>query len=337
MPRSVVQQATPAPPERRVVFLVCPQLVLLDLVGPLDTFHVANGLSQPGEVRYVLEVVTPGPGLQLTAHSGLTIVAHRSASAVRGAVDTLMVPASFSDGQPGESLLRPLRRLAARTRRVASVCGGAFYLAAAGLLDGRRATTHWNACEELAQRYPRVRVEPDALFIKDGKIYTSAGVTAGIDLALALIEEDHGRARALQVARQLVMFIRRPGGQTQFSASLAAQMAEREPLQDLLAWAADHPGSDLSVEALAARAHMSPRNFARVFQRELGKTPARYVERLRIDAARQKLEETGADLERVAVLCGFGSADSMRRSFMRVLKVAPSDYRDRFRRRPAAR
>jgi len=193
------------------------------------------------------------------------------------------------------------------------VCTGAFLLAEAGLLDGRRATTHWGACRQLAERYPRVAVDPDPIFVRDGRIYTSAGVTAGMDLALALVEEDHGREVALAVARELVMFLKRPGGQSQFSVPLMAQAADRQPLRDLQAWIGEHPGADLSVAALARRAAMSARNFARVFTREVGMTPARFVERARVEAARRRLEESSSGVEVIATESGFNSAEIMRR------------------------
>jgi transcriptional regulator GlxA family with amidase domain len=220
--------------------------------------------------------------------------------------------------------------MAPNVRRIGSVCSGAFILAEAGLLDGRRATTHWGWCKELAQRYPRVKVDPDPIFVRDGSIYTSAGVTAGMDLALALVEEDHGRELALRVARQLVLFLRRPGGQSQFSAQLAVQAADREPLRELQAWIADHLNQDLSVEALADRVAMSPRNFARVFSREVGVTPARFVEQARVEAARRRLEESAHGVDAIASQCGFGTAESMRRAFLRRLHVPPSAYRHRF-------
>jgi transcriptional regulator GlxA family with amidase domain len=210
------------------------------------------------------------------------------------------------------------------------VCTGAFVLAAAGLLDGRRATTHWRSCASLARRYPQITVDADPIFVRDGNIYTSAGVTAGMDLALALVEEDHGREVALHVARELVLFLRRPGGQSQFSAQLAVQAADREPLRELQAWIADHLDQDLSIPALAARVAMSERNFARVFTREVGVTPARFVETARIEAARRRLEESSHGVEAVAAQCGFGTAESMRRTFLRRLRVPPSAYRHRF-------
>jgi transcriptional regulator GlxA family with amidase domain len=199
------------------------------------------------------------------------------------------------------------------------------------LLDGRRATTHWEWCATLAKRYPKVAVAADPIFVKDGNVYTSAGVTAGMDLALALVEEDHGRDVALEVARQLVMFLRRPGGQSQFSAQLAVQTADREPLRELQAWITEHPDGDCSVPALARRVAMSPRNFARVFTREVGMTPARFVESVRIEAARRRLEESVHGVESVAASCGFGTAESMRRAFLRTLRVPPAAYRHRFR------
>jgi transcriptional regulator GlxA family with amidase domain len=206
-------------------------------------------------------------------------------------------------------------------------------LAAAGLLDGRRATTHWKWCSRLALAYPQIEVDADSIFVRDGSVYTSAGVTAGMDLALALVEEDFGGAAALWIARHLVLFARRPGGQSQFSVFLDLQATDREPLRDLQTWMAGQLDQNLSVERLAAQVHMSSRNFARVFRQQVGWTPARFVERLRVEAARRRLEESGTGLAQVALECGFGSADSMRRSFLRVLRVAPADYRRRFHHR----
>jgi transcriptional regulator GlxA family with amidase domain len=222
-------------------------------------------------------------------------------------------------------------------RRLASICTGAFFLAEAGLLNGHRATTHWDFCAQLARRYPGVQVEPDTIFIREGSLYTSAGVTAGMDLALALVEEDHGREVALAVARALVMFLHRPGGQAQFSAQLSAQFAEREPLRDLQSYIIDHPRNDLSVEALARRVSMSPRNFARVFTREVGTTPARFVTSVRVETARRLLEETSADHEAICVRSGLGTPESMRRAFVRVMGIPPTQYRERFARRTTSR
>jgi transcriptional regulator GlxA family with amidase domain len=218
---------------------------------------------------------------------------------------------------------------------VASVCSGAFILAAAGLLDGRRATTHWSGCDLLARLFPAVTVERDPIFVRDGNVWTSAGITAGIDLALALVEADHGRELALDVSRWLVMFVQRPGGQSQFSAQLAAQVAERDPLRDLQAWIGEHPDAELTVEALADRVAMSPRHFARVFREEVGETPARYVEAVRVEAARRLLERTGRSVDDVASACGFGTAETLQRAFRRRLGVSPGAYRRHFSRSPS--
>jgi transcriptional regulator GlxA family with amidase domain len=321
---------------RRVVFLAFPSTVLLDLAGPWDVFNGANLLSGPGRRPYSLELVSVTDAVHVETAGGPPLVGGRCARSCRGPIDTLVVPAALArEDVPIDSIDRAaaghLRRLARGSRRVVSVCGGAFLLAAAGLLDGRRVTTHWKYCDELARRYPGLTVEPDQIFVRDGNVYTSAGVTAGMDLALALVEEDLGRAAALAVAQSLVMFVRRPGGQTQFSAALEAQKAERDGIRGVLAWAADHLDQDLTVEAMAGRAHMSARNFSRVFRREVGRSPARHVERLRVDAARQLLEDPTTDHGEVARRCGFGGVNGMRRAFLRVLKVTPSDYRERFR------
>ncbi len=218
---------------------------------------------------------------------------------------------------------------AASARRVASVCTGAFLLAACGLLDGRRATTHWSFCAELAERHPAVHVEPDPIFLNDGPVWTSAGVTAGIDLALALVEQDLGRTVALAVARYLVVFLKRPGGQAQFSAALSLQAAD-ERFGDLHEWMASRLGGDLSLPSLARKAGMSERSFSRRYLEATGTTPARAVERLRVDAARRLLSESRQPVSRIAARCGFGSEETMRRSFLRLLAVAPQNYRTRF-------
>lgn len=318
---------------RRIVFLAFRQVVLLDLIGPWEVFNLANMLTRETALPYQLELIS-GEGVPtIPACGGISMLSHRAATNCVGAIDTLIVPAAdpLQKTSPSEESVTVLRRLAGRSRRLVSICGGAFLLAAAGLLDGKRATTHWLGTKELASDFPKIAVQPDAIFVKDGNVYTSAGVTAGIDLALALVEEDLGRAMALNCARHLVVFMRRPGGQSQFSATLESQQAERDPINDLIVWATEHPSSDLSVESLAGRVHMSLRHFARVFRNEVGQTPAAFVEKMRVEAARRRLEDTEQSLEAIAKHCGFGSADSMRRSFQRVVKVAPSDYRQRFR------
>jgi transcriptional regulator GlxA family with amidase domain len=314
---------------RRIVLVAFDRFQALDLVGPAEVFSMASRLTGGG--AYTTDVVAHEP--EITSSSGLRLRPDRSPAACRGPIDTLVVvggegvPAALA--QP--ALVRWIARTARRCRRVASVCNGAFLLAQAGLLEGRRATTHWAACATLAELHPEIEVEPDAIFIRDGDVYTSAGVTAGMDLSLALIEEDLGRRAALEVARWLVLFLKRPGGQSQFSAQLAAQVADRRPLRELQAWIADNLDADLSVPALAARACMSPRNFARAFRREVGTTPAGYVETARVEAARMALAETREPIDAIARRTGFGTVETMRRAFHRRLGVGPSGYRDRFR------
>jgi transcriptional regulator GlxA family with amidase domain len=223
-----------------------------------------------------------------------------------------------------------LRDHARQAGRVASVCTGAFLLAEAGLLAGRRVTTHWAYCAKLAGKYPDITVDPDPIFIKDGNLSTSAGVTAGIDLALALVEDDLGRDTALAVARQLVVFLRRPGSQSQFSAQLAAQSASRQPLREVQQWIAEHPEEDLSIAALARRASLSERHFARAFAAKVGVPPGRHVDQVRIEAARRRLEDTADGVEETARACGYGTPEAMRRAFLKALGVSPAEYRRRF-------
>lgn len=314
---------------RRIVIVAFPGVQSLDVTGPSEVFSQAERGSEHGE--YAVELVSPDGGA-LRASSGVQLLADRPLQQCRGAIDTLVVAggAGVRDAARDERFEAWLRLAARRSRRVTSVCTGAFLLARAGILDGRRATTHWAACAALGRTYPTVEVDPDPIFVRDGNVYTSAGVTAGIDLALALVEEDLGRAAALEVARNLVLFVRRPGGQAQFSATLAGQAASRPGIRELQAWIADHLDTDLSVPALAERSLMSPRNFARVFSREVGITPAAFVETLRIERARTLLETTDLQVDEVARRCGFGTVETLRRAFGRRVRVSPSDYRDRF-------
>jgi transcriptional regulator GlxA family with amidase domain len=319
---------------RRVLIVAFPDFQLLDVTGPWEVFgRTTRWLAEHGLAGgYALDLVASRGG-HVTSSSGLSLAVTRPLDAARGPLDTLVVAggAGTERALADPELIAFVRGTARRARRTASVCSGAFLLAEAGLLDGRRATTHWGACARLAARYPKVTVDPDPIFVRDGRIWTSAGVTAGMDLALALVEQDHGRDVALGVARELVLFLKRPGGQAQFSAQLRAQLAEREPLRDLQAWMADHPAEDLSVEALAKRVAMSPRHFARVFKQETGATPARAALAARVEAARRRLEDGDDGLEGVAATCGFGSAEVMRRAFLRTLRVGPAVYRRRFR------
>ncbi len=318
---------------RRVVIVIFPGVQPLDVIGPAEVFHTAARIDPPG---YAVEVVAAKPGPVRSSTVGLTV--DRTIAACRGPIDTLVVAGGggVSAAAQDPRLLTWLEQAARRARRVCSVCTGAFLLAEAGLLEGRRATTHWAGCVALARRFPGVAVEPDQIFVRDGEVYTSAGVTAGMDLALALVEDDLGRATALEVARWLVVFVKRPGGQSQFSAQLAAQTAERAPLRELQDWIAGNLGADLSVPALAERAHMSERNFARAFRKELGMTPAAYVETVRVEAARIALESSEAPVEVVASRNGFGTVETMRRAFHRRIGVGPAGYRARFKSPQAA-
>jgi transcriptional regulator GlxA family with amidase domain len=306
----------------------------LDVTGPVEVLTRGGELA---EDPYDVEVVGARPGEVVTS-SGLRWLLARGLGDVRGRIDTLIVAGGegTAAAMADVRLLAAIRRTAARAERVASVCSGAFLLAEAGLLAGRRVTTHWDSCELLARRYPEVEVDPEPIFVRDGRVSTSAGVTAGMDLALAFVEEDHGREVALATARRLVMYVQRPGGQAQFSGVLRAQaVAARGPLLEVQRWVQAHPAADCSVEALAARAAMSPRNFARAFVREAGATPARWVEQVRIEAARLLLETTDVPVEGIAVDSGFRTAETLRRAFLRHLRVAPTDYRKRFRKEPA--
>ena len=318
------------PRPRKILVLAVEGCQSLDVLGPVEVFHHVS-LELPD--TYDVSVVGPGDAEAVTTDSGQRLgVAPLPDPPPRH--DTLLVA-----GGPGaraaitaEALVAWGARASRRARRTVSVCTGAYLLAAAGLLDDRRATTHWAYCDDLASRFARVQVDPDPVFINDGAVWTSAGITAGIDLALALVEEDLGPRAALAAARELVVFLKRPGGQSQFSSALSAQQATRPELRELQAWIAGHLEENLSVPALAERALMSERSFTRAFHREVGQSPAAYVETLRIERARDLLEDGAPSLEAVARASGFASAEVLRRAFHRHLGVSPAEYRDRFQR-----
>jgi transcriptional regulator GlxA family with amidase domain len=318
---------------KKIVMLSLPPAHGVDVMGPLEVFAVANRMleEESGRRGYETELVTDSADLVIPTSCGIGINAHKHYGQVTGKVDTLLIAAGAGTRESGDpALLAWLREMARQTRRVCSVCTGAFLLANAGLLNGRRATTHWRYVESFARQYPDVSWDPNPIWVQDGNIYTSAGVSAGMDLALALIEEDHGNALALAVARRMVIFLRRPGSQAQFSVALAAQATGRKSLQELQVWIAENLAKDLSIEVLAQHAAMSPRNFVRVFARELGNTPARYVEQVRVEAARTQLAATQDSMELIAGRCGFSSAELLRRCFVRHFKIAPSQYRKHF-------
>ena len=318
---------------RRVVLLAYPGFQPLDVVGPSEVFASAALLAPRS---YRVEVVAPDLTPMTSRYGGYAIVPARTTSACRGSIDTLIVVGGRGARAAAEDprLLGWVRAAAGRSRRVASVCTGAFVLAAAGVLDGRRATTHWAACAALAELHPAIDVDPTPIFVRDDHVWTSAGVTAGIDLALALVEDDLGAELAREVARWLVVFLQRPGGQAQFSSHLARSPASRQPLRELQRWIPDHLGEDLRVEILARHVAMSPRNFARAFRREVGLTPAAYIQALRLEAARQQLEQGTEPVDVVARRVGFGTPETMRRAFARHLGIPPADYRSRFKRVP---
>jgi transcriptional regulator GlxA family with amidase domain len=322
------------PKARRIVIAVYEGVSLLDLAGPLEAFRLASGFggSRESRVTYECSVVSIRGGPLKTAN-GVELVTKSVRSLGRDPIDTLIVPGALAvdDVTRDRALVRWVRDRSPSCRRVCSVCIGSFLLAAAGVLDGRRAATHWLHAPLLAERHPRVTVEPDAIFIRDGAVWSSAGSTTGIDLALAMIEQDAGRALAMNVARILVVYLKRAGGQSQYSALLAAQAeSDSESFSELERWIMEHLKSDLSVNALANRAHMSPRNFARVYAAKRGRTPAKTVEAIRVDAARRRLEETDDRIEAIAEGCGFSSEEQMRCAFLRILKIPPRDYRKRF-------
>ncbi|SFG54117.1 transcriptional regulator, AraC family with amidase-like domain [Duganella sp. CF458] len=314
----------------RIALLVFPGVQMLDVAGPMDVFHEAARQSGKKDAyQFDLVALEEGP---VRADNGMLFQPTAAIDTLDRAVDTLLVTGSHQvqDVTSHPRLMHWLQRQAAEVRRLGSVCSGAWLLAHAGLLDGRRVTTHWNISASLARRFEQVQVEHDQIYLRDGNLYTSAGVTAGMDLALALVEEDLGRSVALAVARELVMFIKRPGGQAQFSAHLAAQTAQRNPIRQVQEWVLENLEEDLTVDQLAEQAGMSVRNFSRAFKSDTGETPADFVEAARLDAARRMLEETASPLKRVAARSGFHDQNSLRRAFVRRLGVTPGDYRLRF-------
>lgn len=319
---------------RTIGIVAFPDVEVLDITGPFEVFNFANlALIRRGIARknvYTLKILAESPG-PITTMSGLRIVAEDIYGAPNAEFDTLLIPGgNIENALTNQPLIHWIREMSGQVRRLVSVCTGAFLLAEAGLLDGCKATTHWDFCQQLSKCYPGVKVEPDYIFIKDGHIFTSGGITSGIDLALALLEEDWGRDLALYVARYLVVFLKRPGGQSQFSNYLTTEASHRPDLRNLQAWIMEHIQEDLTVETLAQRMAMSPRNFARLFLTETGTTPAKFVEMARLDRARHLLETSDLSVETVSDKTGFKDSERMRRAFLRQLGVNPQNYRLRF-------
>jgi len=316
---------------RRIVVVVVPPIDELDLVGPIQAFSAANRLF--GKTVYEVEIVTNARELKVQGEGGLlSFAAQGRFQDVKGKVDSLLLVCGLGTRTARDpALFAWLRKMAPAVRRLGAVCVGSFLLAEAGLLNGKRATTHWKFGRELASRYPRLKVEFDPIWVKDGNIYTSAGISAGIDLALGWVEEDCGSRISQEIAREFVLFLRRPSGQTQLSASLSAQASEMKAIHELQMWIAENLRNNLSVQMLASRTAMSVRNFERVFTRELGKTPSQYVLQMRAEAARRQLESTDQGLKQIAAASGFTSADSMRRAFLRSVGTTPHKYRRHLR------
>lgn len=322
----------PLPRTRRVVLVAYDQMNLLDLSGPLQTLSTASlRCSGGGAALYETHVASVDGGPVLTS-CGLPVMTVAVASLTDRAIDTLIVPG----GCKGDEFYAPpllvdwIATQAGQVRRLCSVCTGAFLLAAAGQLDGRKAATHWDWVGRLGARHPSIDIDADKIYVKDGPVWTSAGVTAGIDLTLALIAEDYGQKVAIETARQLVMFVKRSGGQSQFSVSLSAQAKEDNRFTDLHAWMSDHLTGDLRVERLAQQAGMTPRTFARIYADKIGRTPAKTVEAMRLEAACRALEETDLPLKAIAEATGHGEEQNLRRVFARQLGISPVQYRDRF-------
>jgi transcriptional regulator GlxA family with amidase domain len=312
----------------KIVILAPQGVQSLDVVGPAEVFwEAARRLGDPDAYHVQVMGVSDEP---IRGTGALRFLPDRTIHEPDEPIDTLLVAGdpSFQELEP--AVTQWLARRAPETRRYGSICTGVFLLAGAGLLEGKRVTTHWECADKLRQDYPGLNIDPDQIFIREGQLSTAAGVTSGIDLALALVEEDYGRDIALIVARYMVVFLKRPGGQSQFSAHLTAQIADKGPIQSIAEHILTHLRADLSVDTLAGRANMSTRNFSRVFLRDIGVTPADFVEAARLDAARRMLQDSAMALQRIADRCGFADVHGMRRVFQRKLGVGPTDYRATF-------
>jgi transcriptional regulator GlxA family with amidase domain len=310
---------------RKVVIVGPPPVQILDVTGPLEVFSNAPG--------YEIQLANPGLARTLQTNRGVTLADATPTAELLGPIDTLVIAGGpgAESGSYDPNFVAWIAKAGSQARRVASICTGAFLLAEAGLLNGKQAVTHWTFCDRLAREYPKVVVRPEPIFLRDGSIYTSAGITAGIDLSLTLVEEDHGHETALRIARFLVMFLVRPGGQAQYSHMLSHQAISSLPLRELQVWMLQHLREPLTVESLAERIGMSPRHFTRVCLRETGMNPGQFVDRMRVEAAQQIIDNSARGLKEIADSCGFQSADAMRRTFLRVLGVTATEYASRFK------
>lgn len=323
------------PQPHRVVIVAFPGIELLDATGPAEVFSVASRVGGADRTGYLVRIAT-ADGAPVTTSSGVRLMADLAFDDVVGPIDTLLVSGAIELEDGGvepvidHEVTGWLRRAAPRARRIGSICAGAHLLAEAGLLEGRPATTHWLTAGRLAVEHPGVRVDPDPIFIRDGRVWTCAGVTSGMDMALAMVAEDHGQDLALATARMMVMYVKRSGGQSQFSVPLSVQASSDDRIDELRRWIVEHLAEDLSLEALAARTHLSPRHFTRVFRQRTSTTPAAYVEAARLEAARRLLEDSDHSLPQVAAASGLGSVETLHRVFRRRLSTTPAEYRRRF-------
>lgn len=323
---------------KHIVFLVIPEATLLDITGPYEVFSQAmeclRSSNRTSHFTYQLHSLSIDKKKNVRTASGITIRCRETIRTFDQTIDTLIIPgvpnAQIDDYRFPKKVLSWIAEQSLRVRRVCSICTGSFFLAEAGVLVGKNATTHWEKCSALSRNYPAIRVDPNPIFIKDGNVYTSAGISSGMDLALALVEEDLGKSLALEVARQMVLYLKRPGSQSQYSAVLTHQNTDHKPIQDACDWINEHLHETISIDELSEKISMSPRNFARVFVRETGITPAKYIDKLRVETACRYLVDSRLLLKEIANLCGFGSVDNMRKVFVKYIKTSPADYRKNF-------
>jgi transcriptional regulator GlxA family with amidase domain len=321
--------------KKHIVFLVLPSSILLDVSGPLEVFVIAKTepvfFADKVDFKYEIHTVSAQKKKTIEMMSGISIVCEGTYKDVNYPIDTLIVIGLYPQwNEMDPDVMSWMQQQAKTVRRICSVCVASFALAQAGILNGKKATTHWQYCAHLAKNFPQIQVDAESIFVKDGNVYTSAGVTAGMDMALALVEEDLGRDCALSVARTLVLFLKRPGNQSQYSITLEGQNVDFQPIRKILDWIFDHISESMTVEILAEQASMSPRNFARVFARETGATPAKYIEKLRLETACRYLVEKQWTLDEVSFRCGLKNSENIRRLFLKYYEITPTQYRRNF-------
>ncbi|MDR3704695.1 MAG: GlxA family transcriptional regulator [Paludibacteraceae bacterium] len=319
---------------KHIVIIAPPMTSILDVAGPIEVFAKATAYIKEnipnGKESYKIHVLSVNSSTIVNSSSGLPFICEGGIESIDYEIDTVLIAGNAPENIDLQNIIDWLKNNVDHIRRVGSICAGAFILAKAGILNGHRATSHWMVCDRLAKLYPEIKVENDPIFIKDGNIYTSAGISTGMDMSLAMVEEDFGRDVAIMVARILVLYLKRPGNQSQYSNILKQQRVDHEPIKTIQDWILAHLSENITVEILAEKALMSPRNFARVFLRETGITPAKYIEKLRLETARRRLEETSLTLDEISNECGINNADGLRRLFLRHIKTTPSDYRKNF-------